>query len=131
MAIRIVYGGDADLSGRGPSDGRQGLEGGEAEPSVRVCPGLGAGERGGTGPDTSVERAEGAAGFERERGVPGGGEAVAVGCRLVGGFVLEGWPTGFQGSVLPIVSGRAPAKKKVQEHGTVDQVRSRDERRAE
>lgn len=100
-----VSGGDTDLSGRGASDGRQGLEGNEAEPSVRGCAGLVAGERGGTGPDTSVERAEGAAGFAREREVPGGGEALAVGCIAVGGFGVEGWPAGFQGSVLPIVAG--------------------------
>lgn len=111
MYIGRWYGGDTDLSERGASDGREGLEGDEAQPSVREGAGLGAGERGGTGPDTSVERAEGAAGFGREKGVPGGGEAVAVGCKLVGGFVVEGWPAGFQGSVLPIVSGRAAARK--------------------
>lgn len=88
----------------GASDGRGGLEGGEAEASVRECAGLGAGERGGTGPDTGVGRAEGAAGFGREREVPCGGEAVLVGCREVGGFVVQGWPAGFQGSVLPIVA---------------------------
>lgn len=110
----------------GASDGRGGLEGGEAEPSVRGRAGLGAGERGRTGPDTSVERAEGAAGFGREREVPCGGEAVLVGCKEVGGFVVEGWPAGFQGSVLPIV---ATSSSKVQKHRTIDQIKSRDEMR--
>lgn len=96
--------GDTDLSGMGASGGRGGLEGGEAEPSVREGAGLGAGELGGTGSDTSAGPAEGAAGFGREREVPCGGEAVLVGCREVGGFVVEGWPAGFQGSVLPIIA---------------------------
>lgn len=95
---------------------------------MRGCAGLVAGERGGTGPDTSVERAEGAAGFAREREVPGGGEALAVGCIAVGGFGVEGWPAGFQGSVLPIVAG--DLQPNVQKHRTVDQIRSRDEMRA-
>lgn len=118
----------------GASDGRGGgLEGGEAEPSVRECAGLGAGERGGTGPDTSVGRAEGAAGFGRETEVPCGGEAVLVGCREVGGFVVEGWPAGFQGSVLPIAaatSSKGPQKQR-EEDGMVDQIKSRDEMRVE
>lgn len=126
---------DTDLSRMGASDGRGGgLEGGEAEPSVRGCAGLGAGERGGTGPDTSVGRAEGAAGFGREREVPCGGEAVLVGCREVGGFVVEGWPAGFQGSVLPMAaatSSKGPQKKRREEDGMVDQIKSRDEMRVD
>lgn len=94
---------------------------------MRECPGLGAGERGGTGPDTGVGRAEGAAGFGREGEVPGGGEAVVVGCREVGGFVVEGRPAGFQGSVLPMV---AATSSKGQKHRTVDQIKSRDDMRA-
>lgn len=128
--------GDTDLSGMGASDGRGGLEGGEAEPSVRERAGLGAGERGGTGPDTSVGRAEGAAGFEREREVPCGGEAVPVGCREVGGFVVEGWPAGFQGSVLPIVAATLSdgPKEKGRERGkhrTIDQIKSQDDVRVD
>jgi hypothetical protein len=122
--VLIVWTSDTDLSGMGASGGRGGDEGGEAEPSVRGCAGLGAGERGGTGPDTSVERGEGAAGFGRGREVPCGGEAVLVGCREVGGFVVEGWPAGFQGSVLPIV---AKTSSKGQKLRTVDQIKSLDE----
>jgi hypothetical protein len=95
---------------------------------VRGCAGLGADERGGTGPDTTVEGAEGAAGFGRQKEVPCGGEAVPVGCKEVGGFVGEGWPAGFQGSVLPMA---AKIFSKEQKHRTIDQIKTRDEIRAD